>query len=253
MSEVNAAPPEGTPTWIDLEIPDLDRAREFYGALFGWQFSVGPEETGHYTMCELRGRPVAGLMPNQDQDATRFQWTMYVATADCDRSVQRVVDAGGTVITPTMDVMQRGRMAIAEDTVGARFGMWQAGAFHGAEIVNEPNAWVRNDLVTNDPGPAREFYSKVFDYSLRDNPDMPGMDFTFLIRPDGYEIGGIVGAADATTSVWGTMFEVDDTDKAVERATAVGGTVITVRDTPYGRHATMTDPFGVEFSIGARP
>ena len=30
MSYVTANQPNGTPTWIDLGIPDLDRAMEFY-------------------------------------------------------------------------------------------------------------------------------------------------------------------------------------------------------------------------------
>jgi len=27
----------------------------FYGALFGWEFDVGPAEFGHYTQCLLQG------------------------------------------------------------------------------------------------------------------------------------------------------------------------------------------------------
>ena len=57
-----------TPTWIDLGIPDLDRAMTFYGALFGWEFDVGPAEFGHYTQCLLRGRPVAAIRQNPDPD-----------------------------------------------------------------------------------------------------------------------------------------------------------------------------------------
>jgi len=48
--------PDGTPTWIDLGIPDLDRGLEFYAALFGWQFEVGPAEFGRYTMAYANGR-----------------------------------------------------------------------------------------------------------------------------------------------------------------------------------------------------
>ena len=44
MSHVNANQPDGTPTWIDLGIPDLEGAMRFYGALFGWDFEVGPPE-----------------------------------------------------------------------------------------------------------------------------------------------------------------------------------------------------------------
>ena len=47
MTHVTQNQPDGTPTWIDLGIPDLERAMQFYGAVFGWEFDVGPEEYGH--------------------------------------------------------------------------------------------------------------------------------------------------------------------------------------------------------------
>jgi predicted enzyme related to lactoylglutathione lyase len=252
MSEVTTNQPNGTPTWIDLGIPDLERAMEFYGALFGWDYDVGPEEAGRYTMCLLRGRPVAALMPNPDRGATEFWWNVYFATDDCDGTVKRVADAGGTVLTAPMDVMDAGRMAIVRDPVGAQFGLWQGRAHIGCEIVNEPNSLIRNDLDTPTPVPARDFYAAVFDYTLDRNEVRPHLDFTFLRRPDGHEIGGILGT-DAPTSRWTTMFEVEDTDAVVARAVEAGGTAGTPQDTPYGRMATITDPFGAEFSVGARP
>jgi uncharacterized protein len=54
-------------------------------------------------------------------------------------------------------------------------------------------------------------------------------------------------------SAWGTLFEVADTDTAVARAAEAGGTPGTPEDFVYGRIATVTDPFGAEFSVGARP
>lgn len=66
--------------------PRPGRAMEFYRALFGWEFDVGAAETGNYTMCLLRGRPVAALMPNHNPAATEFWWNVCLATADCDRT-----------------------------------------------------------------------------------------------------------------------------------------------------------------------
>jgi uncharacterized protein len=119
--------------------------------------------------------------------------------------------------------------------------------------VNEPNSLVRNDLVTPTPTPAREFYAAVFDYTLDRNEDLPDLDFTFLRRPDGHEIGGIVCDQGAPSSAWGTAFEVTDTDAVVERAVAAGGTSGAPEDILYGRIAVITDPFGAEFSVIARP
>lgn len=253
MSLVISNQPDGTPTWIDLGIPDLDRAMEFYRTLFGWEFDVGSAETGHYTMCLLQGRPVAALMPNHDPGATEFWWNVYLATADCDRTAARITDAGGTLLTAPMDVMDKGRMAIARDPVGAQFGLWQGRAHIGCEVVNEPNSLVRNDLVTPNAGPVRDFYASVFDFTLDRNEDLPDFDFTFLRRPDGHEVAGIFGVPEAPGSAWGTTFEVADTDAVVQQAIAAGGTSSEPEDMLYGRFATLSDPFGVEFSVITRP
>ncbi len=93
----------------------------------------------------------------------------------------------------------------------------------------------------------------MFDFTLDRNEDLPDLDFTFLRRPDGHEVAGIVGAPDVPGSAWGTTFAVADTDAAVQRAIAAGGTCGEPEDTVYARLATITDPFGAEFSVGARP
>jgi predicted enzyme related to lactoylglutathione lyase len=253
MSFVTENQPDGTPTWIDLGIPDLERAMAFYGALFGWEFQVGPPEMMRYTQCLLGGRRVAALAENPDPDATAFWWNMYLATGDCDAAVRRIGAAGGTVVMEPMDIPDQGRMALARDPVGAQFGLWEGRGHVGCEVVNEPGSLLRNDLVTPDPGPARAFYAAVFDFTLDGNPDLPDFDFTFLRRPDGHEIGGIMGVAGAPSSGWTTLFEVADTDAAAGRATAAGGTATAPEDFVYGRTATVTDPFGTEFTVGARP
>jgi uncharacterized protein len=252
MSFVTENQPDGTPTWIDLGVPDLERAMAFYGAVFGWEFEVGTPETMRYTQCLLGGRRVAGLAENPDPAATAFWWTVYLATADCDAAARRVTDAGGTIVMDPMQVMEQGRMAIAKDPVGAQFGLWQGGAHVGCEVVNEPGSLLRNDLVTSDPEPARAFYAAVFDFTLDGNPDLPDLDFTFLRRPDGHEIGGIMGVP-GVPSGWTTLFEVADTDTTVARAAEAGGGAGAPEDFVYGRIATVTDPFGAEFSVGSRP
>ncbi|BCL29912.1 VOC family protein [Streptomyces aurantiacus] len=266
MSHVTNNQPDGTPTWIDLRVPDLDRASAFYGALFGWEYTSGaaggPDAAGGSglgTVCLLRGKPVAAIaqapaITGSGSDSgsgsgSGSGWAMYFATADCDGAARRVEKAGGSVIEPPTDIGDLGRAAVAEDAVGARFGLWEGRTHLGCEVVNEPDSLVRNDLVTPDPGPARDFYTAVFGYTLDRNETLPDLDFTFLRRGDGHEIGGIFGSPAARSSAWATTFEVADTDAVVHRAIAAGGTAGAPEDTPYGRMATVTDPFGVEFSV----
>ena len=249
--DVDTNQPLGTPTWIDLGVPDLDRALAFYGSVFGWEFHVVPEDPSRYTMCLLRGRRVAAIYAAQEPDAGCF-WNVYLATPECDRTAERAREAGGTLLVEPTDVTDQGRMAVVRDPVGAQFGLWEGRAHVGAQVVNEPGALVRNDLVTPDPGPAREFYATVFGFTLDGNPDMPQADFTFLRRPDGHEVGGIMNAP-GSSSAWSTTFEVDGTDEAVRRALDAGGSSDGAKDFLYGRLATITDPFGAEFSIITRP
>ncbi|MFD4369291.1 VOC family protein [Rhodococcus sp. NPDC058521] len=251
MSEISTNQPLGTPTWLDLGIPDLDRAMSFYGPLFGWEFDVGSEETGRYTMCRMRGKDVAALMPNPDPAAKKFWWNVYLATDDVDATMDRIGKAGGKVVVDAMDVMNFGRMAVVVDPSGGQFCLWQGKDHVGCELVNEPGALLRNDLVTPDPGPAREFYASVFDFTLDGNDDMAGVDFTFLRRPDGHEIGGIMGIPDAPSSSWGTLFQVEDADRAVAIAREKGGEADDPYDMQYGRMAEIRDPFGATFSVGS--
>jgi len=252
MSDVTVNQPYGTPTWIDLGIPDIHRAVDFYGTVFGWEFDIGPAEYGFYTVCLLRGRRVAALSQPPELGETHW-WNVYLAADDCDAAAERITAAGGSVIMPPMDIMSQGRMAMAIDPTGAQFGLWQGRDLVGCETVNEPGALVRNDLVTPHPVDGRDFYATVFDFTSDGNPDLPGADFTFLRRPDGHEIGGVLGVADASASAWNTVFEVADTDTVVRTATDAGGTCAYVDDAPYGRIATLHDPFGAEFSVIARP
>ncbi|MFH8633482.1 VOC family protein [Streptomyces lydicus] len=253
MSEIKVNQPLGTPTWIDLGVADLDRAKAFYGALFGWEFQEPSTASGPFTLCLLRGRRVAALRPVSGADvAGESWWHVYLATDDCDGTAKRIAGAGGELLVPPSDVAGLGRTAVVADAVGARFSLWQGRTLPGCELVNEPDALVRNDLISPEPGPARRFYAEVFDFSLDGNDDLPHLDFTFLRRPDGHEIGGVFGSPTAAASRWHTVFEVADTDEAVARAVAAGGAAEPPQETPYGRMAALTDPFGTSFSVITR-
>ena len=59
--------PLGAPTWIDLSSSDTDRAKDFYGTVFGWTFESAGPGYGGYVNAFKDGQPVAGLMFNDPQ------------------------------------------------------------------------------------------------------------------------------------------------------------------------------------------
>ncbi len=93
----------------------------------------------------------------------------------------------------------------------------------------------------------------MFDFTLDRNEDLPDFDFTFLRRPDGHEVGGIFGVPSGAGSAWSTTFEVTDTDATVDQVIVAGGQADDPYDIVYGRFAQIRDPFGVEFTVVARP
>ncbi|HSP81781.1 MAG TPA: VOC family protein, partial [Myxococcaceae bacterium] len=104
MSNVERHQP-GTPSWVDYMAPDLEKARAFYGGLFGWRFSIGPAETGHYTMCQVGERNAAGMGQKPENAPYPPAWNVYFSVEDVDASCARIREHGGQVVMEPMDVM----------------------------------------------------------------------------------------------------------------------------------------------------
>ena len=241
---------DGVPSWVDLATPDLDAAKAFYTALFGWEAETSPmPEAGGYTLFTLRGKQVAGGMTAPDQPPA---WATYVSESDADGTVKRVTDAGGTVMMPPMDVMDQGRMAILADPTGAVIGIWQPGLHIGAQLVSEPGAYCWSELATRDPERAKAFYAAAFGWEASTEPMGP-MEYTEF-KVDGRSIAGmfpITGTMPADMpAYWGVYFAVADCDGTVAIATSLGADIVTAAmDIPIGRFAGLRDPQGAYFSV----
>lgn len=244
--------PEGTPCWVDLMVPDPRMAMDFYGALFGWDFADQGDEAGNYLMCSVDGRVVAGIGGTAPGSPAPPVWTTYLATADVDATASRVVEAGGRLMAEPMDVMTEGRMAIAADPAGAVFGLWQAGNTIGAQLTSAPSALIWNECMTRDFEQAKEFYRRVFGYTVQ---DLDEEDFTYATLVVGDRIVGGVGLLPDGTPEdvpphWMSYFGVSDPDTTVNRVADLGGTVTSPpTDSPYGRMAAVADNQGVAFSV----
>jgi uncharacterized protein len=240
----------GTPCWVDYGAPDLEAAKAFYASILGWTYEGGGEEFGGYLSCVRNGLPAAGMSGMYDEGVPP-RWNMYVASDDADASAAKVKQAGGTVVVEPMDVGPFGRMAIVVDPQGNPFGIWQAAEHIGYRIFNEPGSVVWNELATEDPAAAREFYAAVFGYRYDAVEGLAGYStFATGDRP----LGGLGGVGPGAPRGWTTCFSVESTDAAVETAGAGGAKVLMEpMDTPYGRFAVLTDPWGVAFTVMQTP
>lgn len=244
--------PAATPLWVDLGVDDLTAAKAFYANLFGWDFVSGGKESGDYVLAHLRGRAVAGLGPKQDPGMPTV-WTTFLASDDVDLTAKKIGAAGGQLLAPPFDVMESGRMALATDSVGAAFGVWQAGTHIGAERVNEHGSLCWNELHTRDYSAARSFYSEVFDVSYQDVTE-EGLIYSTFRRPsDGREVGGMQHDAtlpENAPNYWMTWFASDYVAGTATRAVELGATLLgPVAETTLGRMVVVRAPQGEVFGV----
>ena len=165
--------PLGAPCWVDLLTTDPERSRDFYGRLFGWTVEDPGEEYGGYVNFLFEGIHVAGCMRNDGTAGVPDLWSVYLATADADATVARVVEHHGQVMVPPMDVMQLGRMAVVVDVGGAVIGMWQPGLHRGFGIFDEPGTPAWFELHTRDYDASIAFYCDVFGWTTQVASDTP--------------------------------------------------------------------------------
>jgi len=230
----------------------VGQAAAFYSALFGWDVQTGPPETGGYSIAHIGSRPVAGIGPQMSGQPEPVEWTTYLATEDADETAAKIRAAGGQVLMEPMDVMDVGRMFIAVDPGGARFGVWQARAHTGVQLANEPGTLIWSENMSRNFDGNKAFYAAVFGYQYGDI----GADTYATLDLDGRPVGGIgdIGPdqPDDRPAAWGTYFAVQDADAAVARVAELGGTVVAPAwDSPYGRMAVVADDQGGTFAVMA--
>ena len=252
MTTYSAPKPAGTPTWIDLATPDLDAARAFYKAVFGWDYNIGGPEFGGYTTALLGQRNAAGIGGNTSSDGTVFPtaWSVYFASHDIEADVARAVELGAQPMFPAMAVGEFGHMAGLIDPGGAMFYFWQAGQHIGAEVIDEPGSATWFELFASNAKQSRDFYAALLGAAVE---PMPG-DMEYYVLKHGDAMLGGIGQIDPSWGdfkpQWIVYFAVADADEAVAAIVKNGGKALSgVDDTPYGRMAAVADPTGAYFKI----
>lgn len=244
--------PDGMFSWVDLTTTDIEAAHAFYSGLFGWEPDPQPlPGGGSYTNFRIDGYSVAGggqMMPEMQASGAPSVWVSYVNHSDIDAVAARATEAGGTVFMPPMDVMDQGRMALIMDPTGAPFGVWQPGLHIGAQIVNQPNSLVWNELQTRDSEAARAFYHAVFGWNDRTD------DSGYLMWQEGDRVHCGAMSLDPAwgdaPSNWLVYFLVEDIDAAAARVVELGGQVVhgPAAAGELGRMIVAQDPQGATFA-----
>lgn len=255
MTTYSQAKPAGTPTWSDLTTPDIETARGFYQAVFGWNYDIGGPEFGGYTTARLGERMTVGLeSPQPGGPPMPAVWNLYFATENIEADVARAVKLGAKVLYPATAVGPFGSSAKCEDPTGAAFSFWQAGQHIGSQVTDEAGSLAWFEMYASDAKQARDFYTALLGATA---DPMPGGLEYYVLKHGEKMLGGIMQIDPSWGgfhSQWINYFSVADADEAVAVVIKHGGKVMgPIDDSPFGRIAALADPSGATFKIVQPP
>lgn len=118
-----------TPTicWFEIPADDPQRAKKFYGSLFGWKIQKfpGAEDYWHIDTGSGDRTRDGGLILRKHPAQSN---TNYVAVSSVDDAAAKVEKLGGTICKPKTAVSQMGYFVICQDTEGNEFALWEMNA-----------------------------------------------------------------------------------------------------------------------------
>lgn len=239
--------------WHDLMANSVEKAKSFYGELFGWKFETGDHD---YTHIKAGEQHIGGLMKNDPKWGAPPHWIGYVGVDDIKPAVASVTKNGGKVLVQE-DIPNVGQFAICQDPQGAVFSPFHhTGKNAGAPESNAPPAmwsFCWDELLTENPDAAAKFYTGVFGWGT-ESMEMGGNfgRYTIFKRTGVKDAKGMDKSAGGMmkrppgvpANFWLAYVAVTDAEAVSAKAKKLGAMVpMPVMDIPeVGRFTTILDP-----------
>ena len=121
---------------VHFEIPadDLERAKDFYGSVFGWQLHTMPMPGGEYTTVRTTSVDEQTQMPTEPgainggmmrRDERTPAPVITIDVEAIDQSLKEIEAAGGSIVTPRTAIPGMGAFAYFKDPEGNVLGLWE--------------------------------------------------------------------------------------------------------------------------------
>jgi predicted enzyme related to lactoylglutathione lyase len=228
----------GQVIWRDLRTTDLDGAKKFYAALFGWDFRDYQADGTEYAVAMSGGRPVAGLVgrPVIEGEQRRSAWLPFISAHDVDATVRNGLSHRAHILEDAQNRPLRGRQALLSDPDGTSFVIEASSSGDPPDAPPTPGNWCGTSLYARDPGDAAVFYQQLFGYALEGLPANGGFERERLSSGGRLRIR-VHASSDAAPELakrWINFVCVANLAEATARALKLGGRVLfkSQRDTP---------------------
>jgi len=240
--------------WHDLMTTDIERAKDFYQALFGWTtFEQGMGPMGNYTLIQHQGQPIGGIVGIDPKHGLPSHWLCYLTVDDVEELCKRIPKLGGNVAVEPRGVPDVGRFAILHDPANGVFSAMQmVGDAGGPPRTKDHGMFYWDQLLTNNSDVMAKFYGEVFGWTV-DKYEMGDLGYYGVFKSGEQAVAGMLPLAedDARKPGWLPYIAVDDIDASVEKVKQLKVEVIAGPDVVYGigKYAVVRDPTGGLFGL----
>lgn len=237
--------------WYEHMSQDIDRARAFYDALFGWRSElVSMGGTEPYPMIHHGVHGIGGYRKVPAEAPAH--WVSYLSVPDVDASFKAVTAAGGKALMPPTDYGPVGRGAAVADPTGANFALWRGAQGDRPDLAETAlGDWYWNELWTTDEKKALAFYESTFGFAS-EAMDMGAMGTYYVLKKDGKSRAGLMRSTEPKAgSMWLPYVRVAACDASVAKAQSLGAQVaVPPTDIPnIGRFSVLLDPLGAPIAV----
>ena len=172
----------GKVVWVDLVTSDIHKAAEFYSEVFDWDVEISRD--GTFAQASYQGSPVSSIASYDDDEAPdgEARWLISISVSNVDDAAAAVRNSGGKILEGPVDLPDRGRYVLVEDSRGALLMLLRANGGDPADEAATDNNWLWAELWTDDPANAAGFYHSVVGYRSVSIKDSSGDEVLVLGR-----------------------------------------------------------------------
>jgi predicted enzyme related to lactoylglutathione lyase len=108
--------------WWEIQTPDLEQAKGFYGGVFGWTFKSWGDD---FLTAYVDDTMVGGLRQKEGAVAGRGIHVCFRIEDTLEQTLERVEKHGGTVTVGRTEIApEMGWYATVQDPAGVKFDLW---------------------------------------------------------------------------------------------------------------------------------
>lgn len=108
--------------WTELHSTDIEADLAWLKAAFGYELGEMPIPSGTYHLLKSGDADRGGAMASEMKGAPSL-WMTWIEVADCDETVAKITEHGGSIMMEPTDMEGIGRMAVATEPTGGLFGV----------------------------------------------------------------------------------------------------------------------------------